>query len=79
MLGWGRKSYLGPAEIVSFSNWSFSHLNRIRFKCETPLLVFLLIIYYTSFDQQLSLMFFKIGVPKILLISQESICVGVFF
>ena len=26
---WGRKSYLGPAEIVSFSNRSFSHLNQI--------------------------------------------------
>ena len=27
---WGRKSYLGPAEIVSFSSRSFSHLNQRR-------------------------------------------------
>ena len=25
--GWGRKSYLGLAEIASFSKQSFSHLN----------------------------------------------------
>ena len=49
---WGRKSYLGPAEIVSFSNRSFSHLNQIWFKCETRLLFFLIIFYNVSFDQQ---------------------------
>ena len=27
--GVGQKSYLGPAEIVSFSSLSFSHLNQI--------------------------------------------------
>ena len=43
---WGRKSYLGPTEIVSFSSQSFSHLNQIWFKCETPLLFFLIIFYY---------------------------------
>ena len=38
VVGWGRKSYLGPAEIVSFSSQSFSHLKQIWFKCEIPLL-----------------------------------------
>ena len=46
--------YLGPAEIVSFSSRSFSHLNQIWFKCKTPLLFFLIIFYYISFDQQSS-------------------------
>ena len=54
VVGWGRKSYLGPAEIVSFSSRSFSHLNQLWFKCKTPLLFFLIIFYYTSFDQQSS-------------------------
>ena len=53
-VGWGCKSYLGPAEIASFSSRSFSHLNQISFKSETPLLFFLLIFYYISFDQQSS-------------------------
>ena len=53
-VGWGCNSYLGPAEIVSFSNRSFSNLNPICFKCETPLLYFLIIFYYISFDQQSS-------------------------
>ena len=50
-VGWGCKSYLGPAEIASFSSRSFSHLNQISFKSETPLLFFLIIFYYISFDQ----------------------------
>ena len=54
MVEWGRKSYLGLAEIVSFSSRSFSHLNQILFKCETPLLVFVIIFYYIPFDQQSS-------------------------
>ena len=41
----GRKSYLGPAEIWSSSSRSFSHLNQILFKCETPLLFFLIFYY----------------------------------
>ena len=44
--GWwsgGRKSYLGLAEIVSFSSRFFSHLNQILFKCKTRLLFFLII------------------------------------
>ena len=54
MVGWGRRSYLGLAEIVSFSSRSFSHLNQILFKYKTSLLFFLIIFYYISFDQQLS-------------------------
>ena len=50
-VGWDCKSYLGPAEIASFSSRSFSHSNQIWFKCETPLLI---IFYYISFDQQSS-------------------------
>ena len=46
--GWSRKSYLGPAEMVSFSSRSFSHLNQIWFKCETPPLFFLIISYYVK-------------------------------
>ena len=53
VVGWGRKSYLGPAEIVSFSSWSFSRLNQIWFECETLLLIFLMRFYYISFAQQL--------------------------
>ena len=53
-VGWGCKSYLGSAEIVSFSSRSFSHLNQICFKCEIPLLFFLR-----------PQMFFKIGALKI--------------
>ena len=52
LVEWGRKSYLGPAEIISFSSRSFSQLNHIWFKCETPLLFFLITFYYISFDQQ---------------------------
>ena len=26
-MGWGKKSYLGPAEIASFSSWDFSQNN----------------------------------------------------
>ena len=51
---WGRKSYVGQAEIVFFSSWSFSHLNQILCKCKTPLLFFVIIFYYTSFNQQSS-------------------------
>ena len=51
--GMGQKVYLEPAEITPFSCWPFSHLNQIWFKCETPLLFFLM-FYYISFDQQLS-------------------------
>ena len=51
---WGRKSYLGLAEIVSFSSRSFSHLNQILFKCIAPLLFLVIIFYYVSFDQQSS-------------------------
>ena len=54
VVGWGSKSYLGPAEIVSFSTRSFSHLNQIWLKCKIPLLFFLIIFYYISFDQQSS-------------------------
>ena len=54
VVGWGRKSYFGLAEIVSFFRRSFSHLNQIWFKCETLLLFFLIIFYYISFDQQSS-------------------------
>ena len=50
----GRKSYLGLAEIVSFSSRSFSHLNQILFKCIAPLLFLVIIFYYVSFDQQSS-------------------------
>ena len=56
---WGRMSYLGPVEIVSFSSRSLSRLNQIWFKCETRLLFFLIIFYYI--EKQLS---FKIGVPQ---------------
>ena len=35
---WGRRSYLGPAEIVSSSSQSFLHLNQIWFKCFTALI-----------------------------------------
>ena len=41
-----REAYLKPTEIVSFSSRSFSHLNQIWFQCETPLLFFLIILYY---------------------------------
>ena len=61
---WGCKSYLGPAEIVSFSSRSFSHLNIIWLKCETPLLFFLLIIYYISFHQQKYLLCFSCQISK---------------
>ena len=47
-----RKSYL--AEIVSFPSQSFSHLNQIWFKCETALLISVIIFNYKSFDQQSS-------------------------
>ena len=35
---WCRNSYLGLAEIISFSSGSFSHLNQNWFKCKAPLL-----------------------------------------
>ena len=54
MVGWGRKSYLGPTEIASFSSRSFWHLNQIWFKYETPLLFLLIIFSYILFDQQSS-------------------------
>ena len=62
VVDWGRKSCLGLAEILSFSSRFFSHLNQIWFKCETPLLFFLItfIEYRNSHPQ----MFFKIGVPQ---------------
>ena len=41
-----REAFLRPTEIVSFSSRSFSHLNQIWFQCETPLLYFLIILYY---------------------------------
>ena len=28
MLGWGKKSYLGPVEIALFSSWGFSRSNK---------------------------------------------------
>ena len=77
-VGWGCKSYLGPGEIVSFFILSFSHLNQIWFKCEIPLLFFLIMFYYAHLMSSRPQMFFKIGVRKILLIWQENICVGVF-
>ena len=52
VVGWGRKSYLGPAEIISLSSRSFSHLSQIWCKCETPFLFFR------------PQMFFKVGVRK---------------
>ena len=73
-VGWGCKSYLGPAEIVSFSSRSFSYLNQIWFKCETRLLFFLNFITYHLISSRPQI-FFKIGIRKILLISQENICV----
>ena len=51
MVEWGRKSYLGLAEIIAFSSRSFSHLNQILFKYKTSLLFFV-IFYYISFDKQ---------------------------
>ena len=57
VVGWGCKSYLGPAEIVSFASRSFSHLKQIWFKCERPSLLFLIIFCYISFDQQSSATF----------------------
>ena len=51
---WVCKSYLGPAEIVSFSRRSFWQLNEVWFTCETLHLFFLIIFYYISIDQQSS-------------------------
>ena len=74
-VGWDCKSYLGPAEIVSFSSRSFSYLNQIWFKCETRLLFFLNFITYHLISSRPQI-FFKIGIRKILLISQENICLN---
>ena len=62
-VGWGCKSYLGPAEIVSFSSRTFSNLNQLWFKCET-LLFFLIIFYYISSISSRPQMFLKVGVLK---------------
>ena len=53
--GWvGQKVLFRASWNRSFSSRSFSHLNRLWFKCKTPLLFFLIIFYYISFDQQSS-------------------------
>ena len=59
LVEWGRKTYLGPAEIASFSSRSFSTLNQVWFKCETLLLFCLIIFYYI-----LRTTLFKIGIPQ---------------
>ena len=58
--GGGRKSYLGPAEIASFSSRSF-HIS-IKFRLNLKHRSFL--IFYYVWKQAVVRMFFKIGVRK---------------